>query len=102
MTDTTRDDAAVAAIARAIHRAWPARSVERFAAGWSSLFLVALRSDPAGRAAVVAALLDEETLVRALEAPGVLKATVEDAHGLARDILAALARSTEEEPGPAA
>lgn len=97
MTDVKRDEAAVAALARAIRKAWPARAIEKSAAGWSTLLLVALRGDPMGRAAVVAALLDEETLARALDTPGVFEGPVEDVHGLARDILAALAESTEEE-----
>jgi hypothetical protein len=45
MTDTAREDAAAAALARAMRRAWPARAIEKFAAGWSTLFLVALRAD---------------------------------------------------------
>jgi hypothetical protein len=95
MTNIKGDEAAVAALARAIRRAWPARTIERFAAGWSSLFLLALRADPEGRAAVVAALLDEATLARALGTAGVFEGSGEDIHGLARDILAALAGSTE-------
>ncbi len=63
MTDAERDDAAAAAVARAIRRAWPARSVEKFAAGWSRLFLVALRASPEDRAAVIAALRDDEAPV---------------------------------------
>ena len=93
MTNSDRDAAAVAAIARAIHRAWPARTVVRFAAGWSQLFLVALRADPQGRAAVAVALLDEETLAQALAASGVVESRVDDAHRLAREILAALGDS---------
>ena len=95
MTSIKGDEAAVAALARAIRRAWPARAIERFAAGWSSLFLVALRADPEGRAAVAAALLDEATLARALDRAGVFEGPGKDVHGLARDILAALAGSTE-------
>lgn len=59
MTRAEREDAAAVALARAIHRAWPAKALIRFGEGWSKLLLVALRSDPEGRAAVVAALLDE-------------------------------------------
>ncbi|HYN69879.1 MAG TPA: hypothetical protein VEX41_06695 [Candidatus Eisenbacteria bacterium] len=59
MTRAERDEAAAAELARAIHRAWPARAMVKFAEGWSKLLLVALRSDPEGRAAVVAALIDD-------------------------------------------
>jgi len=97
MTDPERDAAAAAAIARAIHRAWPARTIVKFAAGWAQLLLVALRGDPHGRAAVAVALLDEETLARALANPGVLRAPAEDVHAVARGILAALESSTEGE-----
>ena len=56
MTDRERDEAAATALARAIHRAWPARVIEKAAPGWASVILVALRADPEGRAALVAAL----------------------------------------------
>ena len=59
MTRAEGDEAAAAALGRAMHRAWPARAMVKFAEGWSKLLLVALRSDPEGRAAVVEALLDE-------------------------------------------
>jgi tRNA U34 5-methylaminomethyl-2-thiouridine-forming methyltransferase MnmC len=95
MTNSDRDAAAVAAIARAIHRAWPARTMVKFAAGWSQLFLVALRADPQGRGAIAAARRDEETLAQALAAPGVLEPPVDNAHRLAREILAALSDSTK-------
>jgi len=85
------EEAAAAALARAIRRAWPARAIEKAATGWSTLVLVALRSDPEGRAAVVAALLDDETLARAIDATGVLEGSVADVHTLAREILASLA-----------
>jgi hypothetical protein len=69
MTRAERDDVAAAALARAMHRAWPARAMVKFAEGWSKLLLVALRSDPEGRAAVVTALLDEPSPAPA-ERPG--------------------------------
>ena len=90
MTDAERDKVAVAALARAMRKAWPARAIERSAAGWSTLLLVALRADPKGRAAVVAALLDEEALAQALETAGVLEGPIDDVRGLARDVLDAL------------
>jgi len=72
MADTDRDVAALAALARAFHRGWPARMVDKAAPGWSQLMLVALRSDPEGGAQeVAAALLDEEALAAALAAAGV-------------------------------
>jgi hypothetical protein len=102
MTDPNREKAATAAIASAIHRAWPARSMEKFAPGWSNLFLVALREDPVGRAAVAAALLDEETLAEALDralagvdSAGFADGRVHDVHVLAREILATLERMGE-------
>src|SRR3989304_2974675 len=72
---TKHDEPAAAAVARAIRRAWPARSLDKAASGWASVVLVALRADPDGRAAVVAALLDEETLARGLETSGALSGT---------------------------
>ncbi len=95
MTNNNQDEAAAEALARAIRKGWPARGIEKGATGWSRLVLVALRTDPEGRAAVVAALLDEETLARALATRGLLEHPVEDAHWLARDILAALGESSE-------
>lgn len=97
MTDVNSDEAAVAALARAIRKAWPARAIEKAAAGWSTVFLVALRGDPEGRAAVVAALLDEETLAHAIHRAGVLDGPVMDARGVAREILVALVDSPERE-----
>jgi hypothetical protein len=94
MTDSARDEAAVAAIARAIRRAWPTRMVEKFAPGWSAMFLVALRTDPEVRDAVVAALLDEETLARALEQAGAVDRQPRDAGTLARQVLGVLGGST--------
>jgi hypothetical protein len=85
------EEAAAAALARAIRRAWPARAIEKAATGWSTLVLVALRSDREGRAAVVKALLDEETLARAIDATGVLDGSEQDAKSLAREILASFA-----------
>jgi len=90
MTDNKRDEAAVSALARAMHRAWPARAIDRSAGGSSKLLLVALRADPEGRAAVVAALLDEEALAQALETAGALQGPIDDVRGLARDVLDAL------------
>ena len=94
---TKHDEPAVAAVARAIRRAWPARSLDKAASGWASVVLVALRADPDGGAAVVAALLDEETLARALETSGALNGSVAVVHRLSRDILTALAGSIEDE-----
>jgi hypothetical protein len=45
MTDTAREDFAAAALAPALRRAWPERAIEKFAAGWATRFLVALRAD---------------------------------------------------------
>jgi hypothetical protein len=95
MTNDNQDEAAAEALARAIRKGWPARGIEKGATGWSRLVLVALRTDPDGLAAVVAALLDGERLARALATPGLLEHPVEDAEGLARDILAALGGSSE-------
>jgi hypothetical protein len=102
ISDPNREKAATTAIAAAIRRAWPARSMEKFAAGWSNLFLVALRADPAGRTAVAAALLDEETLADALDralagadSAGFVDGRVHDVHVLAREILATLKRMGE-------
>jgi hypothetical protein len=95
MTNDTQDEAAAEALARAIRKGWPARGIEKGATGWSRLVLVALRTDPYGLAAVVAALLDEGTLARALATPGLLEHPVDDAAGLARDILSALGGSSE-------
>lgn len=58
--------------------------------GSSTLLLVALRADPEGRAAVVAALLDEEALAQALETAGALQGPIDDVRALARDVLDAL------------
>jgi hypothetical protein len=60
MTPTERDAAAAAALARAMYKAWPARLVAKAAPGWADVLLVALRADPEGRAAIVAALRDED------------------------------------------
>jgi hypothetical protein len=49
----------VAALSRAMYKAWPARMVAKAAPGWANVLLVALRADPEGRDAVVAALLDD-------------------------------------------
>jgi hypothetical protein len=54
-----RDQAAVDAITRAVYRAWPARIIAKTAPGWAEVILVALRQDPAGRDAVIAALRDD-------------------------------------------
>ena len=59
MTTSERDEAAAAALARAMTKAWPARMVAKAAPGWADVLLVALRADPDGRDAVVAALLDD-------------------------------------------
>ena len=88
MHDRARDDAAVDAIARAIRRALPARSIERLAAGWSNLFLAALRADPEGRGVVAAALLDEQRLASALQTTGIV--VDRDAVTAARDLIAAM------------
>ena len=58
MAPTQRDEAAAAALARAMVKAWPARMMAKAAPGWANTVLVALRTDPEGRDAVVAALLD--------------------------------------------
>jgi hypothetical protein len=60
MTPTERDEAAAAALARAMYKAWPARMIAKAAPGWANVLLVALRADAEGRKAVVAALRDEE------------------------------------------
>jgi hypothetical protein len=54
-----RNEAAAAPLARAMYKAWPARMVAKAAPGWADVLLVALRQDPEGRDAVVAALLDD-------------------------------------------
>jgi hypothetical protein len=90
------EEAAVEALARAMHRAWPARSMDTSAPGWSTLFLTALRQDPAGPAAIVAALLDEATLARALETAGAVEGEGTQASDLARAILGALEASGSE------
>jgi hypothetical protein len=54
-----RNEAAAAALARAMHKAWPARLLAKAAPGWADVLLVALRQDPEGRDAVVLALLDD-------------------------------------------
>lgn len=59
MNTSERDEAAAAALARAMYKAWPARMVARAAPGWANVLLVALRADPEGRDAVVAALVDD-------------------------------------------
>jgi hypothetical protein len=59
VTSRERDEAAAAALARAMYKAWPVRMVAKAAPGWADVLLVALRQDPEGRDAVVAALLDE-------------------------------------------
>ena len=59
MTLSDREEAAAAALARAMYKAWPARMVAKAAPGWANVLLVALRADPEGRDAVVAALLDD-------------------------------------------
>ena len=90
MPDIERDAAAEAALARAIHRAWPARTMGKFAAGWSRVFLIALRGDPDGRAAIAAALLDEAILARALDRAHVFERTDGNVEALAREVLSAL------------
>jgi hypothetical protein len=60
LTPNQRDEAAAAALARAMYKAWPARMIAKAAPGWANVLLVALRADPEGRAAIVAALSDEE------------------------------------------
>ena len=59
MITSERDEAAAAALARAMTKAWPARIVAKAAPGWANVLLVALRADPEGRDAIVAALLDD-------------------------------------------
>ena len=59
MITSERDEAAAAALARAMTKAWPARMVAKAAPGWANVLLVTLRTDPDGRDAVVAALLDD-------------------------------------------
>jgi hypothetical protein len=60
MTPKDRDKAAAEALARAAYKAWPARIVAKAAPGWANVLLVALRADPEGRKAVVAALSEDE------------------------------------------
>jgi len=89
MASSSRDEAAVEAIARAMHKGWPARMVGKAAPGWAEVLLVALRLDPPGRAAVAGALLDEPTLAMALEKAG---ATGDGGtNALARRVLDAMA-----------
>jgi hypothetical protein len=64
MTSSERHEAAVAALARAMHKAWPARMIAKAAPGWANTLLVALRADPEGRDALVAALVDEPAPTR--------------------------------------
>jgi hypothetical protein len=64
MTLSEREEAASAALARAMYKAWPARIVAKAAPGWANVLLVALRADPEGRDAVVAALLEEKAPMR--------------------------------------
>lgn len=99
MAETNRDEAALAALARAFHRGWPARMIEKAAPGWSQLMLVALRSDPQGGARDVAvALLDEAALAAALGAAGV--EGDEEAHRhMARAVLDELAEAPRGGPG---
>jgi hypothetical protein len=59
VTSNELDEAAAAALARAMYKAWPARMAGKAAPGWADVLLVALRADPEGRRAVVAALVDE-------------------------------------------
>lgn len=94
MGETDRDEAALAALARAFRRGWPARMVDKAAPGWSQLMLVALRSDPQGGAReVAAALLDEAALAAALGAAGV--EGDEEAHRrIARAVLEQLGEGT--------
>ena len=61
MTGSSREAAAVEAIARAMHKGWPARMIGKAAPGWAEVLLVALCLDPGG-AAVAGALRDEPTL----------------------------------------
>jgi hypothetical protein len=97
MSDETRtrktegEAEALAALARAFRRGWPARMIEKAAPGWAELLLASLRTDPSGRDAVAAALLDEETLAGVLATPGLLPAPVDDPRALARTIIEALA-----------
>jgi len=94
MADTDRDEAALAALARAFHRGWPARMVDKAAPGWSQLMLVALRSDPQGGAQeVAAALLHEEALAAALVAAGV-EGDAEAHRRIARAVLEQLGGGT--------
>ena len=89
MASSSREEAAVEAIARAIHKGWPARMIGKAAPGWAEVLLVALRLDPPGRAAVAAALIDETTLALAL---GKVGASVEgDSKALAKRVLNAMA-----------
>jgi hypothetical protein len=70
MTSSERDEAAAAALARAMYKAWPARMVAKAAPGWANVLLVALRADPEGRDAVVAALLDDGEVPMRLPSDG--------------------------------
>jgi hypothetical protein len=56
MPDPEPDQAAIDAISRAVYKAWPARIVAKAAPGWARVILVALRQDPGGCDAVIAAL----------------------------------------------
>jgi hypothetical protein len=87
--DPNREEEAVAAIARAMVKGWPARMVGKAAPGWAQVLLVALRLDPPGRDAVAAALLDEPTLAAALGRAGLPGGA--DAGAVARHVLATLA-----------
>lgn len=58
--DPATDEAAIAALAEAMRKTWPARAMVRFAPGFARTLLIALRTDPEGRAAVAAALLEEK------------------------------------------
>ncbi|MDP9270924.1 MAG: hypothetical protein M3P14_08150 [Chloroflexota bacterium] len=89
MRDPKREQEAVAAIARAMVKGWPARMVGKAAPGWAQVLLVALRMDPRGRDAVVAALLDEPPLAAALERARLPQGR--DAAAVARHVLATLA-----------
>lgn len=64
MTPKDRDEAAAEVLARAAYKAWPARIVAKAAAGSGERFAAALRADPEGRKAVIAALSDEEERAR--------------------------------------
>jgi len=86
MTDRQHDPAALAALARAFRRGWPARMVDKAAPGWAELLLAALRAEPDAPASVAAALLDEAALTRAIAAAG-----ISEPEAVARAIIAELA-----------